>query len=711
MVNTNSLSRRFGRVAALSAIAAGAAAAAWALTPVSFDAPKTFPGGTAGIVTADFNGDGKPDLATIENYSSERLQILIATSSGDFQTTATYSSFSGRPTAVAAGDFNRDGKADLVVAAGHEVDVFLSNGDGTFQSPKNYFAGGSADFVAVGDFNGDGIPDLAVANYFYHTVSVLAGKGDGSFGPALVSPAGFGPVFVVTGDFNGDGKLDLAMANYGFGSLVSGSIAILLGKGDGTFEPPVNYGAGRYAAIAMADFNGDGKPDLAVAEQYGQAVLIMLGNGDGTFQMGANYPANGAAQSLAAADFNGDGKVDLALNTGAMLLGNGDGTFHPGTPFQPANIVGYLVAGDFDRDGKQDLAATFGYGVVVLFGNGHAKFGQTVNFAAPDGAPAGIAVGDFNGDGKLDLAMTNNQSSVSIMLGDGHGSFQAGGSYPAGVSPNAIAVADFNGDGKLDLAVVNFNRSTGGVSVLLGNGDGSFQAPNTYVTGDFPSAVLVADFNNDGKLDLVVNEGWDSSIAILLGNGDGTFQAPALMQLSAAAEVAAGDFNRDGKPDLALSFLANSQTSELSILLGNGDGTFHAGATYIAGPCGGCSILAADLNADKRLDLILWDPTNTYTMLGNGDGTFQAPFAMNFGSGELLPADFNGDGKVDLATLGSLGPGIALGNGDGTFQAPGSSYYVGSPGSPLAVGDFNHDGKKDLAVGGTGVSILTNTTP
>lgn len=711
MIDTHHILVWFRRGAALCAIAVGAATGALALTPVSFNAPKTFPGGTAGIVAADFNGDGKLDLATINNYSSNRLDVLIATSSGDFRLTASYSSFTGRPSSLAAGDFNHDGKTDLVVAADHQVDVFLGNGDGTFQTSRNYFAGGSADFVAIGDFNGDGILDLAVTNYFYHTVSILTGKGDGSFGPAVIFPTGFGPVFAVAADFNGDGKLDLALADYGFGSLTQGSISILLGNGDGTFRPPVNYGSGRYAAMAVADFNGDGKPDLAVTEQYGQAVLIMLGNGDGTFQMGANYNANGAAQSVVAADFNGDGRMDLALNTGVILLGNGDGTFRHSPPFQPANQVGYLAAGDFNRDGKQDLAATFGYGVVVLFGQGQGQFAQSVSFAAPDGPPASIAVGDFNGDGNPDLALTNNQSSVSIMLGNGHGSFQAAGSYPAGAFPNATAVADFNGDGKLDLAVVNFNRSTGGVSVLLGNGDGSFRAPNTYVTGDFPSEVMVADFNGDGKLDLLVNEGWDSSIAILLGNGDGTFQAPTFLRLSSAASVAVGDYNGDGKPDLALSTLANSQTPELSILLGNGDGTFRAGATYISGPCGGCSILAADLNGDQRLDLILWDPANTYTMLGNGDGTFQSPSSMNFGSGPLLLADFNGDGKLDLATLGSLGPGVALGNGDGTFQAPGSSYYVGSPSSPFAVGDFNRDGKPDLAVGGPGVFILTNTTP
>jgi len=331
---------------------------------------------------------------------------------------------------------------------------------------------------------------------------------------ALSAPSAFGvgaePISVAVGDFNGDGKLDLAVANNG-----SNNVSILLGNGDGAFQAAADYGAGTEPySVAVGDFNGDGKLDVVVANEGGN-VSILLGNGDGTFQAAVNYGAESEPTSVAVGDFNGDGKLDLAVaNYGSsnvsILLGNGDGTFK-----------------------------------------------TAVNYAVGS-ASISMAVGDFNGDGKLDLAVVNyGSSNVSILLGNGDGTFKTAVNYGAGSSPYSVAVADFNGDGKLDLALVNLGSNN--VRILLGNGDGTFRAAVDYGAGLNPSSVAVGDFNGDGKLDLVVaNEG---NVSILLGNGDGTFQTAVNYGSEIGASVAVGDFNGDGRLDLA------SPSADVSVLL------------------------------------------------------------------------------------------------------------------------------------------------
>ncbi|MGD0506355.1 MAG: VCBS repeat-containing protein [Terriglobales bacterium] len=216
------------------------------------------------------------------------------------------------PQSVAVGDFNGDGKPDLVVANATNVGVLLGNGDGTFQAAVYYGAGSGPRAVAVGDFNGDGKLDLVVGNVTSGNVSVLLGKGDGTFQPALNSAADNAPYSVVVGDFNGDGKLDVAVANYN-----SGDVSVLLGKGDGTFQPVVNYAVGSIpSSVVVGDFNGDGKLDLAVTNVFDNTVSVLLGNGDGTFQAPVNFDTGAYPWWVAVGDFNGDGKPDLAAANG-----------------------------------------------------------------------------------------------------------------------------------------------------------------------------------------------------------------------------------------------------------------------------------------------------------------------------------------------------------------------------------------------------------
>jgi hypothetical protein len=315
-------------------------------------------------------------------------------------------------------------------------------------------------------------------------------------------------------------------------------------------------------------------------------------------------------------------------------------------------------------------------------------------------SPFNVAVGDFNHDGKLDLAVAGNE--LQVLLGNGDGTFQPPVTVAPGLVPNWVATADFNHDGNLDLAVADFSDFFSGVSILLGNGDGTFQAPVNYSTPNAAPFIAVGDFNGDHNLDVVVLD--DLEVSVLLGNGDGTFQEPAINTTPSYAPsvLAIGDFNRDGKLDVVVAEQFGG-LSQVQILLGNGDGTFALGDSYAVGaePTG---IAVADFNGDGKLDLAVSCllGLGVEVLLGNGDGTFQPAVTYPVqGSTWVVAADFNGDGKLDLAVGMSVvvsgGVTVFPGKGDGTF-GPGTYYADGRWNWSLAVGDFNGDRRTDLSV-------------
>lgn len=318
---------------------------------------------------------------------------------------------------VVAGDFNRDGKLDVAVI-GDYLSVLLGNGDGTFQAPVNYTA--ISQSIAIGDFNGDGNLDLVIGNES-NSVSVFLGNGDGTFQPPRSSETTSSCCsFIAGADLNGDHKMDIVVIDFP-------DISILLGNGDGTFQAPIDIQNDSLVGaheMTVGDFNNDGRPDVALVGYWGgsQNLWILLSNGDGTFQSPLIYPLNYTPGSVAAADFNRDGKLDLAIGGYigggvAVLLGNGDGSFQPEVDYTTGE--GLVLVRDFNQDGNLDIVA----GLSELLGNGDGTFRLAGAYPMPSGTSTsgGLeATGDFNGDGLPDLVSLDNQTDViTTMLNTG----------------------------------------------------------------------------------------------------------------------------------------------------------------------------------------------------------------------------------------------------------------------------------------------------
>jgi len=700
---------------------------------------SAFPASNQGVSVAvgDFNGDGRLDFVSANFSLTPSLTIQVGQPNGGFVETQTVP-LTVPASAGVTGDFNGDGKLDIAVITGSGVSVLLGNGNGTFGAPTLFAINGFPVHLIAGDFNQDGLMDLAVTVAASNistgspgVVAILLGNGDGTFKNEIDSAAGVGVRDLVAGDFNGDKKLDVAVVNAP--SFSSNTISLLIGNGDGTFSAPQNLTvAGEPTGIQAADFNKDGKLDLAVStgttvpsRTGGDGLIsVLLGNGDGTFQPELDVHAGGEIDSIVVTDLNHDGNLDIVADaalsfngSASVVLGNGDGTFQTHKEYKYGGIFGRLFAGDFNGDGKMDVAVANGNdGFLVLLGKGNGELAGSVSHNTKR-LPTEIVSADVNNDGLADIVTVNTtslgcpapNSSVSVYFSNGNGTFQPPATYLTGNSPSGAAFGDFSGKGRLDLAVVNGCDNT--VSILPNNGDGTYGARVDYPTGNGPTEVVAGDFDRNGTTDLAITNIGDNTVSILLGKGDGTFKPKVDYATGPGpTSIVAADFNGDGKLDLVTADSSTPQsfrdTGKVSLLLGNGNGTFQSNIDLSLGQVlTPVAVVAGDFNRDGKLDLAVVANRNAIggvvVFTGNGNGTFLTPIQA-FSTGRLSAraamADFDGDGILDLAvtSFGQDRMTLLKGNGDGTFASKG---IYGATAFPLGIvaADFNGDNLPDVA--------------
>jgi Bacterial Ig-like domain (group 3)/FG-GAP-like repeat/Chitobiase/beta-hexosaminidase C-terminal domain len=758
----------------------------------------------SGVALGDFNGDGKADFAVADSYS-DNITILTGNGDGTFTTAGTvHSGLLGSEVGrlqIASADFNGDGKLDLGVAAGgtsgtsETVIVLTGNGDGTFNSSSQSQAatGSAITWVQVADFNQDGLPDVVLADASGN-VSVLLNNGSGSLGAGIPVVTGLNvPNFLTVGvgDLNGDGYPDIAAGGYYNGTLglyltqptETATAVTQLSLPAGLHQVEASYaGSSEYTTSVSAAIPLWGMPPAtttSLTATSGSTQVTSVAPGT-VVTLTATVAAGGTPVTAGQVNFCDASAAfctDVHILGTATVTSNGTAIFRfvPGAGTNsykavfiedgygssstsnlvsltvgPAPSIVYTdttVISSSGFPGDYSLTATVaGAGgttpttgsinfVDTSFGNatlGIASLGQSIygigwmisQTPALNDAPLAEVEGDFNGDGIPDLALLWNASmyggpySVTLYFGTGKGTFTTGPtSATTGVQTFASMIAgDFNGDGKTDLALMSPTSGYEGinVTVMLNNGDGTFAAPQTTqayssapVGGDVVGGSMVtADFNGDGKMDLAMVGGLVASgeVTILMGNGDGTFTSLGTNYGSASSfnAIAAGDFNGDGIPDLVVAdYFAPSGSL---VLMGKGDGTFAALPTPIAIDTFAHSIAVGDFNGDGKLDLAFGYDGGVGVYLGSGDGTFaQATGSPFTGSGiSLVAGDFNHDGKLDLAGIDTYGDEIdvQLGAGDGTFKEIVTTPSVNTQfsGNEIVAADFNSDGVPDLAL-------------
>lgn len=588
---------------------------------------------TLSIAFADLDGKNGPDLLTTS--ADDTLSVHLNTGAGSFGDDVEYA-VEGEALAVRTADINGDGAPDAVVSSNYassKVCVFLNQnaGDGLLGARQDYptfsanhtFGPG----LAVGDLNDDGYPDIATLGAIFDaktsTVSILLNDGAGSFLARRdyefeLRP--FGQHRLTVGDFNGDGALDVLLQQEADAPNddITGVLAILFNDGDGTFSTSWGDAIGlrmRGESVA-ADFNDDGRADLAVTEwgnvdwqqpTQTNSVGIFLSDPDGSLAARDQYGVELGPYDVDVGDFDRDGAPDLVVpspgadfdlrETVTVMHNLGDGTFES-TEYQTGAMPTSAAFADMDGDTWPDIVVVSSELLSVFPNEQDGTFGPRQDTPVT-GQPAlhDLAPGDFDGNGTIDVAVVdrNLTSTVTLYLNSG-GTLTPGTPYPIAYHPQSIRAADFNRDGRLDVVVTNADYNNSFVSVLLNAGNGKLSPKTEYATGHTPQSVAIADLDLDGTLDLATGNAESHDITILLGIGNGKFYPKATIPGAGGGWITATDIDSDGYPDLVAGGL-------LSFHRNLGSGSFAPPVT-LESAVFNTNIASGDFNLDGRPDLV-----------------------------------------------------------------------------------------------------------
>ena len=678
--------------------------------------PTSIPfAGTDRLCAGDLNKDGFDDVVVVHTGS---VDVLINNGIGSFAAPVNYPDGIGSPVAAFLGNVNGDGSIDLIVTDGMSqpnltaprVSTLLGNGDGTLQAATLAAFPGQVMSAVFADVNGDNRLDIISTSEVF-----LAGASGGYLsGTALVAANGqpnsceANDGAIVVANLNNDAFPDIVTAD-----CENNTVTVFLNNGGGTFLTGTSYFAGHYPqGISVANVDGGSAADVVSANSDSADITVLLGNGDGTFQppsFGYSVGGNAWAQP-AVADFDGDGKADLVVAndvegfsfTLMLLHGFGDGSFAAArdfySPLPPPGESDYaagIASADFNGDGRPDFvvgnAASSSAGVTVFVANADGTLQSGLNYGGSANLNS-VATGDFNGDSKQDIVASDALTGeVDLFLGKGDGTFKNPQVVSAVAGPaGRVVVGNFNGDGKPDVAVAGW---MGTVAVLLNNGSGVLLAPATYSVTGGGFEMTATDLNGDGNLDLLIPNQSGSTLSILLGAGNGTFTAIADANLgySYVGSIAAGDFNHDGKKDIAMTVMNFTGNSGIEVALGNGNGTFQTATLYPSTTQSSglnpftTGVQLADLNLDGNLDLV-YDNSFFGTvgvMFGDGSGAMSSP--VEFPAAglpyELVTVDVNGDGALDVVTADHNSPGVVV-----MLNAGGNANNLASSLNPAASG-------------------------
>lgn len=697
--------------------------------------PAPLPASSApqGLVTGDFTSDGRADLVTMLSATNQAVVVK-----GDSGSTCVQSSFDAArsfaagdgPVAVAAADFDEDGRADLVAAAGTGSAIsFLKGTPAGYGPPVGYLVSPAPRGVATADFNFDGHADVvaALGTVGSGKVQVYLGDGTGLLVAGFSANVGNDLAAVAVGEFNGDGAPDVAVA-----SEATDEVLVLLGNGAGGFGAPISTPVGiAPRAIVTGDFDGVGLKDLAVACSGSNAVWVLLANGSGTFTVGPTPAVGTEPWGIAAADLDGDTRTDIVTanhgaNTVSVLKGTGTGTFAAADSYAvDAFPTGVALLG-VDNTTRPDIVVSTAsiHTVNILLDDGSGGF----TFTLPDGripvrsSPQAVVPVDVDRDGRLDVVVPCRTSDAVVVLVTRPPSFQGAPRVAVGSQPQGATAADLDGDGDLDLAVANTAGNS--VSLLANNGSGTFTAlagsPLTLAAGAAPTAVVSADFDRDGILDLAVTDAGAGGVSVLRGLGGGAYAGyVSFLAGSQPDDVASADVNRDGRVDLLVS---NEVAGTVTLLRNT---TTVVGSITFAAPSGPdilavgekpTALFVADFNHDGWLDFAVSDDRNTAAdrltvRYADGLGSFSGPVTLPLSVGDnplsVTGADFDGDGDIDLATAAFFTDTICI------FENLGGSFSttpIRIPAPDVTVfataADLNRDGRSDLAVAAMSLKVL-----